>query len=1008
MSEKERSPFLKYAIGPFAIAVAVLFKEGAAPTLGADRPFLLLFAPIMLSAWYGGPGSGLITTGVAALVADYFFLPPFYTIGSFNRTSLIQLLIFIAEGLSISFLSAAMYRAKHRSDRTERDIVRLNQELEQRVLERTAQLEATNKDLEGQIQERQRTEGRLRRSEKQLAAAQAIAHIGSWEWDIVTNQVVWSDELYRIYGLDPRSDQIRYETFINQIAPEDRARTEEIITRARSDGRPFSFHHRILRPDGAVRILQARGEVIFGPDGRPAKMIGTGQDITERRAAEEELRRTEAFLNSIVENLPNMIFVKEAQALRFVRFNKAGEALLGYPREALIGKNDYDFFPKAQADFFVAKDRQVLQDGRLLNIPEEPIQTQHLGTRILSTQKIPLYDTDGKPLYLLGISEDITERKKLEAEREELIREQTARIEAEAAQQRLTFLSEASALLASSLEYEPTLARVTQLAVPRLADWCTVDLTEEDGTIRSLAVAHIDPEKMKWAAEINRRYPLDPNAAQGVPAVLRTGRSEIYPEISDAMLAAAARDDAHLRILREVGLQSAMIVPLVVQGRPIGAMTFVSESGRRYGESDLALAEELARRAALAIENARLYRQAQEANRAKDEFLAVVSHELRTPLNAILGWSLLLQEEGVAPETIGHALESIARNATTQAQLIGDLLDVSRIVTGKLHMNIRPAALAPIVQEAINVVQSSAEAKGIQLIPEIADPTLSIVGDPDRLQQVVWNLLSNAIKFTPEGGSVVIRVEPIDTTVQIRVTDTGIGIPREFLPYVFDRFRQADASSTRVHGGLGLGLAIVRHLVEQHGGTVEVESPGEGRGATFTVTLPIQPGRTKGGVPEPFKPALFEDRPADRSRLLEGLRVLVVEDAPDTRELIAALLKRHQAEVKAVGSVQEAIDAVTEGRPDLLISDIAMAGEDGYVLMERVRTVASEQGWKIPAIALTAYARKEDQERVLAAGFQLHLSKPVKPSQLVLAIGKLTGRIAEGRLGEDLLNPPAD
>ncbi|TAK07925.1 MAG: PAS domain S-box protein, partial [Candidatus Manganitrophaceae bacterium] len=830
---KKEHPLVRYGIGPLALLFAIILKEWAFASLGPERPFLLLFAPILLSAWQGGAGPGLVTTLLAAAVADYFFLSPFYTFKIPDRTSLIQLWVFILEGLTMTALGAVMQRAKRRAAQTERDLKKLNLELERRVAERTVQMEETNRELENEIAERNRKEAQLRASERQLATAQEIASLGSWEWDIAENKVTWSDELYRIYGLEPRSCEIGYETFLDRVHPEDRAHTGETIKRALSDRRPFSFYHRIVRPDGAVRTLYARGETVLDPKGEPVKMIGTGQDITEREKAEEELRRAEAFLNSIVENLPNMIFVKEARELRFVRFNKAGEALLGYPRADLIGKNDYDFFPKEQADFFVAKDRQVIEDGRLLDIPEEPIQTRHLGTRFLHTKKIPLYDKDGKPLYLLGISEDITERKKMEAEREQLVREQTARIEAEAAQRRLTFLSEASALLASSLEYETTLARVAQLAVPHLADWCVVSMADEEGPIRPLAVAHVNPEKVKWAQEIEQRYPTNPADPYGVPQVLRSGQPEIYSEITDAQLAAAARDEAHLRILRTLGLQSVMIVPLIVQGRPIGAITFLSaESGRRYHPGDLALAQDLSRRAALAIENARLYRQAQAANRAKDEFLAVVSHELRTPLNAILGWSHLLQDGALDPETTGRGLESIARNAAAQTQLIEDLLDVSRIVSGKLHLDVRQIEIAPILRAAIDTVQPAAEAKEIALSCRLSDPSISVLGDPDRLQQVIWNLLSNAIKFTPEQGTVAVQVERTNLHVEIRVSDTGIGIAPDFLPYVFDRFRQANSSSTRSHSGLGLGLAIVRHLVELHGGTVSVESPGEGRGAT--------------------------------------------------------------------------------------------------------------------------------------------------------------------------------
>jgi len=982
---------LRYGIGPLTLIFALLLMGWAGAAFGAERPFLVLFVPILLSAWVGGAGPAIATTFLAAAASDYFYLPPLGSFGEFDRTTLHPFILFILEGLAISSLAAMAQASRRRADRLRRDLIRL-QAGDRGALGRPAQSEAADPELESQIAERNRTEEQLRKSEHQLATAQEIASLGSWEWDIKEGKVSWSDELYRIYGLAPQSAEMNYEAFLNRVHPDDRSQTEETIRQALSDRRSFSFYHRIIRPDGVIRILHARGDVESGPDGQPVKMIGTGQDITERNEAEEELRRAEDFLNSIVENLPNMIFVKEAKELRFVRFNKAGEALLGYPREALIGKNDYDFFPKEQADFFVTKDRQVLREGRLVDIPEEPIQTRHLGVRILHTKKIPLYDKEGKPLYLLGISEDITERKKAEEEREQLVREQTARIEAEAAQERLTFLSEASARLTSSLEYEAILTRLAELAVPRLADGCTVSVFEKDGSIHPVALAHINSEKERRLQEIQERYPIDPNQPAGVAEVLRTGRPEIYTEISDAHLAASACDEAHLQMLREMGLRSMMIVPLIVQGRAIGAISFVfAESGREYSPKDLALAQDLARRAALAIENARLYRQAQEANHAKDQFLAVVSHELRTPLNAILGWSQIMKEEDLDAETKRRALESISRNATSQAQLIEDLLDVSRIITGKLHMEVRQTEIAPIIRAAIDSVQPAADAKGISIRSTFSDPSLSVLGDPDRLQQVVWNLMSNAIKFTPGQGSVSIDVERIDPHVQIRVRDTGIGIAPDFLPYVFDRFRQADSSSTRAHSGLGLGLAIVRHLVELHGGVVTAESPGKGRGATFTVKLPVRAARPK-EESRTLPTAIRQGRSEKGPVLLDGLRVLVVDDEADTRDLVKTTLRQCRAEVTAVGSVKEAMRVLAEEHPDVLVSDIAMPEEDGYDLIQKIRALAPEQGGNIPALALTAYARNEDRKKIISAGFQIHLSKPVEPAQLAAAVAKLDGR----------------
>lgn len=575
-------------------------------------------------------------------------------------------------------------------------------------------------------------------------------------------------------------------------------------------------------------------------------------------------------------------------------------------------------------------------------------------------------------------------------------RESSARAAAEAAERRSGFLAEASSVLASSLDYEATLASVARMAVPNLADWCTVDVVEDEGSIRRLAVTHPDPSKVEWAHELQRRYPDDPEAPRGVPNVLRTGRSEIYSEIPDSLLVAVAKDAEHLRILRDIGFSSAMIVPLSAHGRTLGAMSFISaESGRHYGPADLALAENLAQRAGLAIDNARLYRDAREANRIKDEFLATVSHELRTPLTSILGWAHLLRAGQLGEASAANALEVIERNARSQAQLIDDLLDVSRIITGKLRLDVQPVDPAWCIEAAVEAVRPAADAKGIRLQKVIETGVSPVAGDPARLQQVVWNLLSNAIKFTPRGGRVWVRLERVNSHIEITVSDTGAGISREFLPFVFDRFRQADQTITRAHGGLGLGLAITRHLVELHGGAVHAESPGEGQGATFTVKLPPMTVYQSERSPKHAHPKASDVHSlADCPERLDGLKLLVVDDEADTRELLGAVLEQCGAEVTAVGSAEEALEALEKLHPNVLMSDIGMLGEDGYALIRKVRALPAERGGGTPAVALTAYARTEDRVRALSSGYQVHIAKPVEPAELIAAVASLAGRTA--------------
>ncbi|MBV9957306.1 MAG: response regulator, partial [Acidobacteria bacterium] len=386
--------------------------------------------------------------------------------------------------------------------------------------------------------------------------------------------------------------------------------------------------------------------------------------------------------------------------------------------------------------------------------------------------------------------------------------------------------------------------------------------------------------------------------------------------------------------------------------------------------------------------------EAEEASRLKDEFLATVSHELRTPLTAVLGWSHLLRRGQLDAPAATHALETIERNARAQAQLIEDLLDVSRIITGKLRLDVRSVDPVLFIEDAVEAVRPAAEAKEIRL-RQILDTRVGFVsGDPQRLQQVVWNLLSNAIKFTPRGGSVEVRLARLDSQVEISVSDTGAGIRAEFLPYVFDRFRQADGTTTRQYGGLGLGLAIVRQLIEMHGGNIAARSGGEGEGATFTVRLPLLPiYRQQAAEASASHAAAEREQAGEPADQLGGLRVLVVDDEVDTLELIRVSLGQYGAQVTAARSAAEALSLLDRLRPDLIISDIGMPGEDGFEFIRKVRELPPERGGRTPAVALTAYARGEDRLRVLRSGYQMHVAKPVELTELLTIVTNVAGRV---------------
>ena len=437
--------------------------------------------------------------------------------------------------------------------------------------------------------------------------------------------------------------------------------------------------------------------------------------------------------------------------------------------------------------------------------------------------------------------------------------------------------------------------------------------------------------------------------------------------------------------------QAVRISPLSHEGQIIGTLTIIEDVTERVAREAELQAQIEARSQLLASE--KLARsEAERANRLKDEFLATISHELRNPLNAIMGWAHMLRLGKLTDPNAERAVETIYRNAKSQAQLVADLLDVSRIISGKLRLDVRAVDLIYIINAAIDSVRPAADAKGIRLQTMLDPAAGPISGDADRLQQIVWNLLTNAVKFTPKGGRIQVKVQRVDSHVEIIVCDSGVGINKEFLPYVFDRFRQADASTTRIHGGLGLGLSIVRQLVDLHGGSVSVQSEGEGKGATFTITLPFVGVVSQNDV-EAVHPTQgdevnsFEGLPS-----LQGLKVLVVDDEQDTRELIGEVLKECGSEVITSQSVAEALEALEQHKPDILISDLGMPDEDGYALISKIRALPEERGGQIPAAALTAYARAEDRMRVLRSGFQFHLPKPVDSAELVTVVASLAGR----------------
>jgi PAS domain S-box-containing protein len=571
---------------------------------------------------------------------------------------------------------------------------------------------------------------------------------------------------------------------------------------------------------------------------------------------------------------------------------------------------------------------------------------------------VPLHESDGTIREWIGTATDIDRRKRGE----------------EAA----SFLTDASALLASSLDPETIVTRLAQLAVPRIADWAAVDVVQDGAPYRRLVIAHPDPEKARMVAEIDRQYRLPPDV-DPVAGVLASRKPLLVPHLAPDYIDALAQDERHRQIIHSLGLTSLIIVPIVAGGSLYGALTLVqAESGRRFTERDLQLAGDVAARAGVAVYNAQLYVEAQAASHAKDEFLATLSHELRTPMTSILGWAAMLKMGEVDAALLDEAITAIDRSSRAQAQLIDDLLDVSRITLGKLHLTIEDVSIDEIVASASEAVRPAANAKKVALDVMLDPQKPRINGDPNRLQQVIWNLLSNAVKFTPSGGSVRVTVSSDAAVARVVVSDTGEGIDRDFLPHMFARFRQADSTTTRRFGGLGLGLSIVKQITELHGGTVVAESEGRGRGATFTVTLPLRGERVR-------------EHAAAAPQLpdLRGIDVLVVDDDESARRMMQAVLARAGASVRVAASVGEALREIRRAPPRVLVSDIAMPGRDGYSLIRDLRHVLHIGEDRLPAIAITAFGRNEDRVAALAAGYQRYVMKPVAPQDLARCVADL-------------------
>ncbi len=591
------------------------------------------------------------------------------------------------------------------------------------------------------------------------------------------------------------------------------------------------YHIKLARfPDSDlwIGILTEIDSYKSAHDNLQKKVSETSQQITDSRE----------FLNTVLENIPHMVFVKDARDLRFVHFNRAGEELLGHDRKDLLGKNDFDFFPIEQANLFVEKDHQVLNSGKL-TIIEEEIATKN-GTRILRTKKIPLYGVSGKPAYLLGISEDITEWIEAQKSKQELMTAKLMTKERETSLKKALFLSDINSTLVSSLDYKVTLRDLAHKMLPLLGDWCTIFLIAEDQSLERVSWAHADSSKDRLLRGLSPFLPKTVNESASLESVIRTGKTLFIKQVSDELLAQTATSEDHLNIMRELGCDSCIIVPIRYHGKIYGAITLVKTNGQEYGQEEVLVAEEIGNKAGLAIENAMLYITAQKAIEVRNEFLSIASHELKTPLTA-LKLQLQMTRQEVSPEKnevpsaekLARGLDSANTQVNRLTRLIEDLLDVSRIESGRINYNFTSFDVSVFIRELDELYSDTLRHSGCDLTIVTKGATI-LYADRARLEQVLLNLLSNAGKYGA-GRPVTLEVVIEAKHVLFKVRDQGMGIPADKLKTIFDRFVRAVTSHNI--SGLGLGLYISREIVKAHGGEIWAES--DSQGTTFTVKLPL-------------------------------------------------------------------------------------------------------------------------------------------------------------------------
>jgi PAS domain S-box-containing protein len=857
------------------------------------------------------------------------------------------------------------------------------------------------------IHQRKADQQALRFSNNRLQVALAAGRLGDWRWDAASDRVVLGERAAEIFGL-PAETPLGWNDLRARLDPADREAARRGVLQAFAGHNDLEIEFR-LDGDGEHAWVALVGRTDYADPARREGVLGmTGvvQDITARRNAADTLRSSEEVLRALANSIPQLAWMAQADGA-IVWFNERWFEYTGTTPDQVVGWGWKDTCEPSVLQTVTERWEASIRSGDPFDM-EYPIRGADGDYRWFLTRVNPVRDAHGNVLRWFGTNTDVDQVKRAEY----ALRDESHVLE---------LLNATGSALASTRDLRSLLQAATDAAtgIAGARHGAFLYLGNDGADAGADAVIG---KKLFSLYTVSGASPseLEPFGEAGANGLFAPGPASTLTA-GGLLRSDDVTHDPRFAATGPFGLpashpatRSYLALPVVAHsGEVLGTMFFGHPEPNAFSERTERIVRGIAAQAAVAIDNVRLYEAAQRAaeerkvllenervaraeaertNQMKDEFLATLSHELRTPLSAILGWAQVLRRGSRDQNDLQRGLQTIERNARAQAQLIEDLLDMSRITSGKVLLDMQTVAPANFIDAAIETVRPAADAKNIRIEKRYADDPGMVAGDPARLQQVVWNLLSNAIKFTPRDGKLTIELGRNDANVVVVVRDNGVGIRPEFITHVFERFRQADASTTRRHGGLGLGLAIVKSLIEQHGGTVRAESAGEGCGASFTIELPLakqaapssRPARNSMILPSPPTPEMT-------MRDLGAVNALVVDDDRDARELIKRILNDCGAAVRIAASAREALDLLREAPANLLISDLGMPETDGFELLDRVRALPRDQGGQVPAIALTAFARSEDRLRALEAGFSAHISKPVEPSELIATVASVVG-----------------